>query len=136
MSDLGAEIRQWLAYAADDLAYGELGRGSLPRAASWSFQQAAEKALKAVWLMHRKRIPKTHDLAYLLSELAEYYTLPEPLTAAVLLLSEVTPAVRYPADDLPPVDLQLAKEYGVSSRTIVTWAQDIFQQWINMSESP
>ena len=54
MSDLDAEIRQWLAYSADDLSYGALGRESLPRAASWSFQQSAEKALKAIWLLNRE----------------------------------------------------------------------------------
>jgi len=127
MSDLIVEVRQWLAYAADDLAYGELGRDSLPRAASWSFQQSAEKSLKAIWLLNRKRIPKTHDLAYLLSELSENYQITERLTEAVLLLSEITPAIRYPADDLPPVDLQLAKEYEQSSRIIYNWACQIYQ---------
>ena len=128
MSDLSAEIRQWLAYSADDLSYGELGRDSLPRAASWSFQQSAEKALKAIWLLNRKRIPRTHDLAYLLSELSAYHVLSEPVTAAVLLLSEITPAIRYPADDLPPVDLQLAKEYEAACRIIYNWAHQIFQE--------
>ena len=52
-----------------------LGRESLPRAASWSFQQSAEKALKAIWSLNRERIPRAHDLAYLLSELSEYYEL-------------------------------------------------------------
>ena len=46
MSDLAAEIRQWLAYSADDLSYGALGRESLPRAASWSFQQSATQQLE------------------------------------------------------------------------------------------
>ena len=88
-------------------SYGSLGRESLAWAASWSFQQSAEKALKAIWLLNRERIPRTHDLAYLLSELSEYYKLSESLTAPVLLLSEITPAIRYPADDLPPVGLQI-----------------------------
>ena len=122
MSDLSAEIRHWLAYAADDLSYGKMGRDCLPRAASWSFQQSAEKALKAIWLLHFERIPRTHDLAYLLSELSRHHELPESLTAAVLLLSEVTPAIRYPADDLPPVDAQLAKEYEVACEIIYKWA--------------
>ena len=127
MSDLNAEVRQWLAYSADDLSYGELGRDSLPRAASWSFQQSAEKALKAIWLLNSERIPRTHDLAYLLSELSEYHALSESLTAAVLLLSEITPAIRYPADDLPPVDLQLAKEYEEACHIIYKWAHQVFQ---------
>ena len=70
----------------------------------------------------RMSIPRTHDLAYLLSGLSEYYELSEPLTEAVLLLSEITPAIRYPADDLPPVDLQLAREYQAACRIIYNWA--------------
>jgi HEPN domain-containing protein len=99
----------------------------LPRAASWSFQQSAEKALKAIWLLNRELIPRTHDLAYLLSELSEYYELSESLTAAVLLLSEITPAIRYPADDLPPVDTELAKEYEQACHVIYKWAHQAFQ---------
>ena len=99
----------------------------MPRAASWSFQQSTEKALKAIWLLNRERIPRAHDLAYLLSELSEYYELSESLTAAVLLLSEITPAIRYPADDLPPVDTELAKEYEQASHIIYKWAHQAFQ---------
>jgi HEPN domain-containing protein len=64
-----SESKQWLAYALDDLAYGELGMNSLPRAASWSFQQAAEKALKALLLAKVLEVPRTHDVAYLLNQL-------------------------------------------------------------------
>ena len=35
--------------------------------------------------------------------------------------------VTYPADDLPPVDLQLAKEYEDACRIIYSWAPQIFQ---------
>ncbi|MDI1251362.1 MAG: nucleotidyltransferase domain-containing protein [Lacunisphaera sp.] len=45
-----AEASRWLAYAMEDLEHGKLGAASFPRSAAWSFQQAAEKALKALIL--------------------------------------------------------------------------------------
>lgn len=50
MSIEDREVRQWLFYASEDLAYGKLGQADLPRAAAWSFQQSSEKALKSLWL--------------------------------------------------------------------------------------
>lgn len=50
------EVSRWLAYAEEDLAYGSFGLERFPRAAAWSFQPAAEKALKAC-LMAKGRVP-------------------------------------------------------------------------------
>ena len=45
--EIDPDVCRWLDYAQEDLDYGLLGLGRYPRAAAWSFQQAAEKALKA-----------------------------------------------------------------------------------------
>jgi hypothetical protein len=37
-----AEASRWLDFAREDLAYGSFGLERFPRAAAWSFQQAAE----------------------------------------------------------------------------------------------
>ena len=47
-SDQSSEAQRWLAFAEEDLAYGKLGMAGFPRAAAWSFQQAAEKAFKSL----------------------------------------------------------------------------------------
>jgi len=114
-----SESKQWLAYALDDLAYGELGMNSLPRAASWSFQQAAEKALKALLLAKVLEVPRTHDVAYLLNQLQATLSLPVEIADAVLLIAEITPATRYPADDVPPIEKKEAREYYQAAKHIV-----------------
>jgi HEPN domain-containing protein len=119
-----SEAKQWLAYAMDDLAYGELGMATLPRAASWSFQQASEKSLKALLLARGALVQRTHDVAYLLSLLSEHCEMSSDLTGAALLIAEVTPATRYPSDDLPPIDGSLARESYLAAKQIVDWVAD------------
>ncbi len=65
------EPERWLEFARDDLAYGESGMANHPRPAAWSFQQAGEKSLKAVFLHRGLKVPRTRDVAFLLSILAE-----------------------------------------------------------------
>lgn len=115
------ESKQWLTYAIDDLAYGELGLESLPRAASWSLQQASEKALKALLLSKAGEIPRTHDVAYLLSQLQGSAQVPDELADAVLLIAEITPTTRYPSDDLFLINKEDAREYFDAAKRIVDW---------------
>lgn len=88
------EVREWLFFASEDLAYGKLGMADLPRASAWSFQQSSEKTLKALWLETYQEIPRTYDIAYLLSELSKTFEVPEDVRDAILVLAEITPAVR------------------------------------------
>lgn len=121
MSAEDQEVRQWLFYASEDLAYGKLGQADLPRAAAWSFQQSSEKALKALWLKVYREVPRTHDVAFLLSELSETFEVPEEIRDAILHLAQITPAVRYPSDDQTPVTPEDAKEYAEAADRIYQW---------------
>ena len=116
------DSRRWLAYAEEDYAYGQLGLAMFPRASAWSFQQAAEKALKAC-LLHRGEVPpRTHDLL-LLFNLVVVGELPE-IKSAVLLLAEITAASRYP-DDTEDVTVGLAGEYALAVRQVIDYAQAV-----------
>ncbi len=57
-------LRQWLRYAEDDLRAGEtlLDQGEAPHNACYHAQQAAEKAIKAIFVFLQKDYPFTHDL--------------------------------------------------------------------------
>ena len=44
----GSEPERWLEFARDDFGHGEAGLAAHVRPAAWSFQQAGEKALKAM----------------------------------------------------------------------------------------
>ncbi|MCH8475444.1 MAG: HEPN domain-containing protein [Opitutales bacterium] len=115
------ESKQWLAFAQEDLLYGKMGINSFPRAASWSFQQAVEKSLKSLLLVIDGEVPRTHDVTYILSLLRKHYKISEDIVEAVLLIAEITPSVRYPADDLPEITAQLAKDYYQAAEKVVKW---------------
>ena len=121
MSIKNKEAREWLFFASEDLAYGKLGMADLPRASAWSFQQSSEKALKALWLETYQEIPRTHDVAYLLSELSTIFEIPEDVRDAILALAEITPAVRYPGDDQTPVTREDALRYAEAANEVYTW---------------
>jgi len=121
MSIEDKEAREWIFFASEDLAYGKLGMVDLPRASSWSFQQSSEKALKALWLTTYQEIPRTHDVAYLLSELSTTFEIPEDVREAILVLAEITPSVRYPSDDQTPVTHEDALRYADAARKVYNW---------------
>lgn len=121
MSANNKEAQEWLFFASEDLAYGKLGMATFPRASSWSFQQSSEKALKALWLLTYKEIPRTHDVAYLLSQLSNTFEIPEGVRDAILDLAEITPAVRYPSDDQTPVTQEDALRYAEAADEVYNW---------------
>ena len=117
-----SEPKRWLAFARDDLAYGESGMTTHPRPATWSFQQAGEKALKAVIIAQGLDVPRTHDLAFLLSGLAGAIPENQKVRDAVFVLAAISPASRYPDDSLD-ISPQDAAESAQAARLIVEWAQ-------------
>ncbi len=63
----------WLAYALGDLASARAqpGRRQRPRIVAFHAQQAAEKALKAAFVLSGVDSPRTHDLDELLQRLPD-----------------------------------------------------------------
>lgn len=118
-----SESERWLEFARDDLAYGESGMADHPRPAAWSFQQAGEKSLKAVFLRRGLKVPRTHDVAFLLSVLAESIAVAPVVSAAALALAAIAPASRYP-DDLMEISQNDAVELARASRLLFDWARN------------
>ncbi len=97
--DLHREVDEWLRYARDDLEVADLvvEGGSVPRAACFHAQQAAEKAIKACLLFLQKGVPRSHDLELLAGTLPEGWRLREnPSSLTDLSAWAVEP--RYPGD--------------------------------------
>ncbi len=72
-------LRRWLRYAEDDLRAAEilLEQGSIPRTSCFHAQQAAEKAIKAVFVFLQVDFPFTHNLDRLRDLLPDGWTLKE-----------------------------------------------------------
>jgi HEPN domain-containing protein len=88
------EARRWWTLAEDDLtaARHATGAGDHYVAAFYS-QQAAEKALKGLWLERKRELsPKTHDL----TELASGLSVPANFETSLLLLNPAYVNTRYP----------------------------------------
>jgi HEPN domain-containing protein len=118
-----ADTQQWWDQAQADLHSADvlLASGQF-YAVSFFAQQAAEKALKALYLEQRGRIPpRTHDLEFLASEVGA-------LTTLMTELGVLTPAfdsARYPdGSGIAPVHAighMDAQDHFDAAERIVTW---------------
>jgi len=96
----------WLKRAKSNMARAKAGRVSseiLYEDLCFDAQQAVEKALKSLCVIHEIVFPKTHDIAYLIELLEEKnVTVPEAVQNAKILTGYAV-ETRYPGD-YEPVD--------------------------------
>ncbi|HEY3417296.1 MAG TPA: HEPN domain-containing protein [Armatimonadota bacterium] len=96
------ETAHWWQYASDDLATAEVlhAAHTVPsRHVCLHAQQAAEKALKSLFVYQQLPVPKVHDLGYLQRRLpnnSRVYALPERELDA---LAHWAVESRYPGED-------------------------------------
>ena len=121
-SDQSSEAQRWLTFAEEDLAYGRLGMAGFPRAASWSLQQAAEKAFKSMLILKGQTPRRTHDLLALYNSVVALSDDWEGLRSDVLRLAEIAASSRYP-DDLPPVEKSEIERFAEAAQNIVAHAR-------------
>jgi HEPN domain-containing protein len=87
-------------------------------------QQAAEKAIKSVFLWHGKRFPFSHDIGELLEELeAVLPEIPEELMSAKSL-SDYAVVTRYPSWGAPVTEAEFRAAFAQAS-AFVAWASGI-----------
>ena len=91
--------RDWLRHARSDsaLAGQPKARNVLYAHLCFHAQQAAEKALKAVLVANGVRVPKTHDLAFLMQSLPGSVTIP-PTLIELPALNRYAVLQRYPTE--------------------------------------
>jgi HEPN domain-containing protein len=112
-------VDRWLRYAREDLQIAELifQQSGVPRAACFHAQQAAEKAIKAIFVFLQTDFPYTHDLNRLRGLLPEEWPIKENLPdLSGLSLWAVEP--RYPGD-LPEATEEEAEAIVEQAREIL-----------------
>ena len=120
--------REWLARAKGDLA---LARASLPKGGFYEdlcfhAQQAAEKALKSVYLHYGRPFRYTHDLEELITSLRRNgLTVPDDVAEAVVLTNYAFEA-RYPGLDEPVVEEEYLRAVSLAER-VVHWAESLVE---------
>jgi HEPN domain-containing protein len=115
----------WLARAEGDLA---LARVALPKGAFYEdlcfhAQQAAEKALKAVYQYYGKRFRYTHDLEELIFDLRNQGLTVPPEVEDAALLTPYASEARYPGLSEPVTDEEY-REAVRQAEAVVNWARE------------
>ena len=94
------EVQRWLRYAQEDLVAAEMAVGNramAARHACFLAQQAAEKALKAIFVFLRVDFPWRHDLEALRTLIPDDWALKADLPD-LATLTEWAVEARYPGD--------------------------------------
>jgi HEPN domain-containing protein len=92
------EVLRWILFSEEDYAVAERVAEDFPRSGVWGYQQASEKALKALLIAYGKEFPKTHDLVALCEKLADVINVEEELFKSAAVLNSYGPSRRYPDD--------------------------------------
>ena len=96
------KVRQWLAYADEDLRLAVYAMGMNPkdrpyRAVAYHAQQCAEKYLKGFLVCQNVDFPYTHNISTLLELCSEYADWPQSLRDAEEL-TDYAVTTRYPGE--------------------------------------
>ena len=126
---MNADILRWLEYADADLDVASfLFENRYPQPLEiicFHCQQAAEKAIKAVylWADVPGGIPRKHDLAFLLEQLTGRLSIEERYFDCAEALNPFGISARYPNEI--HVDEVITREAIHSAREIILWARRI-----------
>jgi HEPN domain-containing protein len=115
---------EWLGRARSSLSLSAAKTpGVLYEDLCFQAQQAAEKALKAVFVSRKIPYPYTHDINALLSGLEQHgIAIPEPLWRAVTLTSYAS-NTRYPGT-MAPVTKEEYKGAVRLAQDVLLWAEE------------
>lgn len=120
--------QEWLARAQGDLALAviPLPEGGFYEDLCFHAQQAAEKALKAVYLHHGWTFRYVHDLEELITSLRRNgLTVPEDVAEAVVLTSYAF-EMRYPGHGEPVTEEESRRAVALAE-AVVRWAEPLIE---------
>ena len=122
--------REWFQRARSNMARAKAGKISpevLYEDLCNDAQQAAEKALKSLCILHGIVFPRTHDIAYLI-ELIEKgnVEIPEEVQKAKALTGYAV-ETRYPGDYVPVSEDEYLRAVD-SAEKVVNWIGERFQK--------
>ncbi len=120
----------WLRYARSDLTLAQ-SVAELPDVLLETFcfhaQQAAEKSLKAVLLLHSLKFPYTHDLSALVTLIQNAEVPWETTLDSVVDLTRYAVAGRYPNEIEAPTVEEYREAITIASQ-VFAWAQTLIEE--------
>ena len=120
--------RDWLRFAQSDLAIAQMPATPpvLREALCFHAQQAVEKSMKAILILHRVDFPRTHNLKLLYNLLKSVISLP-PILRDATELSDYAAQIRYPGD----FEAESREDHERAVRlaqAVVEWAEKIIAE--------
>jgi HEPN domain-containing protein len=113
------EVERWLEKAESDYEAAEfIFKSKYLYVAAFLAQQAAEKALKALYISKKGKLRKTHELV----ELARDVDAPKELIAACASITPAYTATRYP-DIADIYDKEEVRALIKSSLEVIEWVK-------------
>ena len=85
-------------------------------------QQAAEKAIKALFILKEIEVVKIHDLAILLHKIEAFFSVPVAVKNAGDDLTPFAATFRYPQS--PDIDEALTRQALTDMETVITWCKE------------
>jgi|GEM_PF-439659 len=110
-------LQAWITKAKRDLLGAQQLAPNLPDLAIYHCQQAAEKALKSIFVLHDLEPGKTHNIDTLIREVSVFHPELRARLDEARYLSEYNQTYRYPNDpseDLVPTPGELKKAFSVA----------------------
>ena len=85
-------------------------------------QQAAEKAIKTLFIVYEIEIIKIHDLGMLIKTIQPKTAFPETVKLSAISLTKFAATFRYP--DYPDIDEELTKKALADMDVVVDWCKE------------
>lgn len=130
MSPRQLEIaREWMRRAESNLLRAQQSKQEQVYWEDLCFdaQQAAEKSLKAIFILHGKKFPFTHDISELLSELESFIpNIPNEVRTSDIL-TDYAVATRYPGWG-KPVTAEEYQEALAKSLIVFQWTKGLLMK--------
>ena len=125
-NDLKQDVAEWLRIVEMDrtTAY-HLFKTMHPKPLEiicFHCQQAAEKAIKALFILKEIEIIKIHDLGMLIKTIQPKITFPETVKLSAISLTKFAATFRYP--DYPDIDEELTKKALADMDVVVDWCKE------------
>ncbi|EPF26897.1 hypothetical protein HMPREF1221_00477 [Treponema socranskii subsp. paredis ATCC 35535] len=125
-NDLKQDVAEWLRIVEMDrtTAY-HLFKTMHPKPLEiicFHCQQAAEKAIKALFILNEIEIIKIHDLGMLIKTIQPKTAFPETVKLSAISLTKFAATFRYP--DYPDIDEELTKKALADMDVVVDWCKE------------
>ena len=123
--DIQRDVAEWLRFVAmDQNTARHLFETMHPKPLEiicFHCQQAAEKAIKALFILKEIEVIKIHDLAILLHKIESVFSIPVAVKNASDDLTPFAATFRYPQS--PDIDEVLTKKALTDMETVIAWCK-------------